>query len=138
MSFIPVKCSECGKVVQLEGGLKSGFCSYCGASIAIPEEKGADIAELIEKAEAGDVDAQYAVASMYRYGKGVPQDNEEAVRWYKMAAENGDPYAYYNLGVMCASGLGMKRNCIESERYFEEARKHGYGQPRQRSGIGNP
>ena len=35
---------------------------------------------------------------MYRYGKGVPQSNEEAYKWYLNAANHGDEDAWAILG----------------------------------------
>ena len=43
----------------------------------------------------------------YANGEGVPEDDAEAVRWYRMAAEQGDAGAQYNLGVMYANGEGV-------------------------------
>jgi len=36
---------------------------------------------------------------MYRNGKGVPEDDKEAVKWFQLAAEQGNAIAQYNLGV---------------------------------------
>ena len=33
--------------------------------------------------------AQYCLGLCYEKGKGVPQSNEEAVKWYRKAAEQG-------------------------------------------------
>jgi uncharacterized protein len=41
----------------------------------------------------GFAKAQFALASMYYDGKGVPQDYAEAARWYRKAAEQGDALA---------------------------------------------
>ena len=41
------------------------------------------------QAEAGDASAQYILGLMYANGFGVPEDDDEAVRWYRMAAEQG-------------------------------------------------
>jgi TPR repeat protein len=38
-------------------------------------------------AEQGDAVAQSNLGNMYAYGRGVPQDNAEAVRWYRLAAD---------------------------------------------------
>ena len=38
-------------------------------------------------AEGGDVDAQSLLGLMYGSGYGVPQSDDEAVKWYRMAAE---------------------------------------------------
>ena len=40
-------------------------------------------------AEQGNVKAQVQVGWMYRNGQGVPQDDNEALKWYRWAAENG-------------------------------------------------
>jgi TPR repeat protein len=37
---------------------------------------------------------------MYQNGKGVPQDDAEAIRWYLKAAEQGNADAQNNLGLM--------------------------------------
>jgi len=37
------------------------------------------------RAEAGDAEAQYTIG--LTYDMGVPQDNAEAVRWYRLAAD---------------------------------------------------
>ena len=38
-------------------------------------------------AEQGDAEAQFNLGVRYRDGTGVPQDDAEAVRWYRLAAE---------------------------------------------------
>ena len=40
-------------------------------------------------AEQGDATAQSSLGYMYATGEGVPQNDAEAVRWYRMAAEQG-------------------------------------------------
>ena len=48
-------------------------------------------AELVrEKAEAGNVHAQYALGLMYAEGRGVKQNEVEAYVWLSRAAEQGD------------------------------------------------
>jgi len=42
----------------------------------------------------------------YANGQGVPQDDVEAVAWYRQAAEQGYADAQFNLGVMYADGEG--------------------------------
>ena len=37
---------------------------------------------------------------MYASGEGVPEDDAEAVRWYRLAADQGHADAQYNLGWM--------------------------------------
>ena len=40
-------------------------------------------------AEQGDASAQSNLAVLYREGRGVLQDDAEAVKWYRLAAEPG-------------------------------------------------
>ena len=48
-------------------------------------------AELVrEKAEAGNVDAQYALGLMYAEGRGIEQDEIQAYIWLSRAVEQGD------------------------------------------------
>jgi hypothetical protein len=43
---------------------------------------------------------------MYAEGRGVPQDFQAAVQWYRKAAEQGDADAQVNLGLMYERGAG--------------------------------
>ena len=63
-------------------------------------------------AEKGDVDAQTNLGLMYQNGWGVPQDDKEAVYWYKLAAEQKHAKAQYNLGVMYALGEGVIKDYV--------------------------
>ena len=46
----------------------------------------AEIAKVRASAEQGDASAQANLGVMYVTGRGVPQDDAEAVRWYRLAA----------------------------------------------------
>ena len=48
-------------------------------------------------ADQGNATAQYSLGISYSIGLGVPQDDAEAVRWYRLSAEQGDADAQYNL-----------------------------------------
>ena len=49
-------------------------------------------------AEQGVWLAQYTLGYMYAEGRGVPQDETEAVRWFRLAADQGHAAASYFLG----------------------------------------
>ena len=55
-----------------------------GAQAQTPE-----IDALRARAEQGDAAAQNSLGVMYDQGRGVPQDDVEAVRWYRRAAAQG-------------------------------------------------
>ena len=48
-----------------------------------------DIEQLRKAAEQGDAATQFSLGQMYSFGRGVPQDSTEAVKWYRQAAEQG-------------------------------------------------
>ncbi|WP_406569303.1 tetratricopeptide repeat protein, partial [Aeromonas veronii] len=58
-------------------------------------------------AEQGDAMAQFNLGAMYEQGKGVAQDDKQAVAWYRKAAEQGYAMAQSNLGGMYNTGSGV-------------------------------
>ncbi len=50
-------------------------------------------------AEQGMAAAQYNLALMYDNGEGVPENDAEAVKWYRKAADQGNAEAQSNLGL---------------------------------------
>ena len=49
--------------------------------------QGVGLAELRRIAEQGHVATQFVLGFMYANGDGVPQDDTEAVKWYRKAAD---------------------------------------------------
>ena len=58
---------------------------------------------------------------MYYYGKGVPQDYAEAVRWWWEAAEQGNADSQFNLGWMYKEGQGVPRDSGTAYFWFNVA-----------------
>jgi TPR repeat protein len=51
--------------------------------------------------------AQYILASFYENGRGgLPRDDREVARLYKLAADQGDAEAQFSLGGFYESGRG--------------------------------
>ena len=61
-------------------------------------------------AEQGDADAQNNLGVMYNEGQGVPQDNKEAVKWWRLSAGQRVEQAQYNLALMRDDSL----DCLNS------------------------
>ena len=57
--------------------------------------EGSPLEDVRPCAEQGNARAQFALGSKYHYGRGVPEDRVEAVRWYRLAAEQGFAEAQY-------------------------------------------
>ena len=69
--------------------------------------------------------AQNRIGIMYSYGKGVPQDYAEAVRWYRKAADQGNASAQFNLGCMYYNGQGVPQDKREAYRLIKMAADQG-------------
>lgn len=80
-----------------------------------------DFAKLMNAAEAGYTEAQYAVGLMYAEGDGVPEDDQKAVRWLGSAAEAGHPEAQFILGAMYILGEGVPQDYVQAHRWFNIA-----------------
>jgi TPR repeat protein len=63
---------------------------------------------------------------MYATGQGVPEDDAEAARWYRLAAEQGLAEAQAYLGVMYANGEGVPEDDTESVRWYRLAAEQGF------------
>ena len=62
---------------------------------------------------------------MYDTGRGVAQDDAEAVKWYRLAAAQGDADAQTNLGVMYSNGQGVLPNYIQAHKWSNLAAAQG-------------
>ncbi len=77
------------------------------------------------EAEAGDAEAQTALAGLYFAGQGAPEDAAEAVRWYRRAAEQGDAVAQLNLGDLYGRGVGVGRDSVSAYVWLSRAAAQG-------------
>ena len=69
-------------------------------------------------AEQGDAQSQFYLGVMYYRGQGVPQDYQEALKWYRKAAEQGDAQAQSNLGLMYDKGQGVPQDFVRAHMWY--------------------
>ena len=84
-----------------------------------------NIADLQEKAAAGNAAAQAILGLCYLKGEDVAVDYGEAYKWLSMAAKRGVPRARWGLAHMLAEGLGVKKQIAEAIPLFESAANRG-------------
>src|SRR5689334_12056035 len=72
-------------------------------------------------AEQNELFAQNNLGLMYAQGCGVPQDDVQAVVWYRKASEQNLAMAQTNLGTMYLEGKGVSRDDAEAAKWFEKA-----------------
>jgi TPR repeat protein len=76
-------------------------------------------------AEQGDALAQYNLGVLYRKGRGVPQDDVQARKWYAKAAAQGQAKAQFNLGTLYFNGEGGSKDYQQALRWFRLAADQG-------------
>ena len=91
--------------------------------------------EWVPLAEQGNARAQYNLGVMYANGKGVPQDDAAAVKWYLLAAEQGVAPAWYNLGLMYDTGRGVPQDDARAVKWYRLAAKRGVARAQFNLGV---
>ena len=82
--------------------------------------------KLLEKAEAGDANAQNGVGCCYYNGDGVKTDHTAAAEWFRKAANQDDSYAEYNLALCYHRGVGVEQNHTLAETFYRRAAHGGH------------
>src|SRR5215472_6297411 len=100
---------------QVDGALRTGNFDRAAALLE-------------ERAQTGDVEAQYQLASLYRSGRGVGQDDVAAFRWMKAAAEKGHVRAQFNLAKMYLAGRGVPMDARQGRAWLTRAAAHGHSE----------
>ncbi len=98
---------------------------FVPATVPIVEEPPDPLAEQIQAAETGDVEAQSALAFMYAKGENTDRNDEEAFKWFSKAADQGDAISQFNLGVMYAKGRSVDQDYDEAFEWYLKAAEQG-------------
>ena len=101
------------------------LCGGCGQDFHVTREK----------AEQGDVKAQFRLGVMYADGKGVPKNYVEAAKWFRKAADQGDVEAQHELGYMYNEGKGVLKNYAEAAKWFRKAAEQGDANAQKKLGL---
>ena len=86
-------------------------------------------------AEQGDAAAQFHLGVLYAQGRGVPEDDQEALKWYRKAAEQGYAPAHYNLGWMYHQGQGVPQDYPAARKWYRKAAERGFAQAQFALGL---
>lgn|SRR5689334_21275352 len=89
-------------------------------------------------ANLGDTTAQWLLADLYAFGRGVPKDDDKAIYWSRRAgpmlpsdesvqsvSDAAAPAMYY-IGKTYQEGMGVKRDETEARKWFERSAKGGF------------
>ena len=84
------------------------------------------LADVLRRAEGGDVEAQVLAGLALDRGKGVATDPARAVEWFRKAAEAGHPVAQNALGLAYANADGLPRDIPKAIEWYTKAAAQGY------------
>ena len=76
-------------------------------------------------AEESDADGQFGMGLLYANGYGVPLNDDQALKWYRLAADQGHAEAQCNLGVMYANGWGVSQSDEEAFKWYSLSAEQG-------------
>ena len=80
---------------------------------------------LVTKAEQGDVDAMVMVGDCYNRGLHTEKDDQEAHRYYKMAADKGHVQANLMVAIELLNGIGTSKDKKAGTKYLQIAADGG-------------
>jgi TPR repeat protein len=84
---------------------------------------GPNAAALIRAAQ---MHAQFALGRLYETGKGVPEDIDEAMSWYRRAADLGNEQALLKLALLYRDGhRGLLPDPVQASKYLRRAAEQG-------------
>jgi TPR repeat protein len=110
-------------LVVVVNGVPGNFLLDTGATyVAVTP----DFASYRLAAAQGDVEAQDYLGLMYEFGRGVPKDYDEAVKWYRLAATQGNALGQTNLGAMFRNGRGVPQDDKEAVKWYRLAANQGF------------
>jgi TPR repeat protein len=83
------------------------------------------ITRLLPQATAGQIRSQVNLANEY-LRTNRPEDLQEAIRWYRVAANSGDLFSQTQLGTMLESGVGSAVDLAQAREWYRRAAGEGY------------
>ena len=93
------------------------------------------IDEVRARAQTGDAEAQLALGRAYAIGLGVPEDDAEAARWFRLAADQGFAGAQFRLGLSYAHGITQLQDDAQAVRWYRLAADQGHPEAQFNLGL---
>lgn len=73
-------------------------------------------------ADLNNPEIQYQIGRLYQYGgEYTEQSDQEAFKWFQLAADQGYALAQHRLGMCYRHGTGVAKNEAEASRWFEKS-----------------
>ena len=85
--------------------------------------------------ELGEAEALFQRGMSHREGNGVPQNQEEAAKYFRQSAELGYVPAQFYLGVCYDNGQGVRQDKPEAVKWYLQAAEQGFEPAQYNLGI---
>jgi TPR repeat protein len=98
----------------------------CKAGIKIKSnENETFVQNLFRKANNGDAYSMYLLGAVFSLGDGVVKDENEAAKWYRLAAEQGEVNGQVNIAYFYEMGIGVVKDPKEAVKWYRLAAEQG-------------
>ena len=124
LALIAVGCADAEQSETLSEGSEQVAPSVSCAGI--DTTWGDPLEDLLTCAKQGSAFHQFVLGEMYRNGEDVPEDDAEAVRWYRLAAEQWSALSQYQLGSMYSDGEGVPQDDVLAYMWWNLAAANGH------------
>jgi TPR repeat protein len=81
--------------------------------------------EVVAKAEARDLEAQFRLGAAHGEGPGAEKDPAKSAEWYLKAAERGLPEAQFAIGALHMLGDGVPKDPSKAAEWYLKAAEQG-------------
>ena len=81
--------------------------------------------ENIKKANNGNKESEFIIGYLYENGRGVPQNINEAVKWYRKSEKKKYTKALNNLAYLYQNGNGVEKDIRKAEELLKMSAKQG-------------
>ena len=116
----------CAVLSQTMGAKAHDFYTITEEYLTVVEPRTeAEVRELLQRAEAGEAEAQYELSICYGRGNGVRQDYAEAFKWAMASAKQGYAPAEGTVGSCYQEGKGVEQNIEEAIKWIQRAADKG-------------
>ena len=88
-----------------------------------------------EQAAEFDAKAAMKVGNIYHKGIGLPQDEQEALKWFMRASEFGSAEAQFTIGEMYYFGEGVPVDYAEAAKWFTKSATQGHVRAQYSIGV---
>ena len=92
-----------------------------GEPMQPPADPSERFAYFMQRARAGNPQAELAVAVQYAKGEGISRDYVAAAKWFQTAADAGVTRAQYDLGVLYEHGRGVPLDYTQAVNWYRRA-----------------